>query len=231
MNKNISDFKKEVDNLRTRYVESNQKDWLLFAISLNKLAETYHAQGLSDEAKLYKDEYNSIIANVQGPNGQSEYFPFAFACEPDDSDEINKWVEKERESRESLNYGGSITQYAKVVYTLCEFLWPPIQCDNFPIEKERLRWAKIKYKEALDLLLPKQESVIEKERLYMLIVISLKLSECERELNNMDKARNYSLLPLIYWAQNSKEEGMDCDMDFIMELCKTLIKKHQENLR
>lgn len=231
MKNNISELKKEVDNLRARYVKSGQIDWLLFAISLNTLAETYRAQGMSSEAKICQDEYNSIIAKVQDSKGQSVIFSYVPACMYDDAADINEWAEKERESRESLNYGGSVTQYAKVVYTLCEYLWPPIQCDNFPVEKERLRWAKIKYKEALDLLLPKQESVIEKERLYMLIVISLKLSECERELNNMDKARNYSLLPLIYWAQNSKEEGMDCDMDFIMELCKTLIKKHQENLR
>lgn len=228
MEKNISELKKEVDNLRSRYVESNQIDWLLFAISLNILAETYRAQGMSGEAKLYQDEYNSIMAKVRENNAQNELFPDAPLCGYADSHVIQTWVEKERESREALAHGGSIIQYAKVVNALCECLWPAIHCDNFPIGRDRLIWAEMKYKEALDILLPQKESVIETERLYMLIVISIKLSECERELNNMDKARNYSLLPLIYWAQNSKEKGMDCNMDYVMELCKTLIKKHQE---
>lgn len=227
---NISKLIIEVDKLRTRYIKTEGKDWLLLAFTLKSLSETYRSLGMIGEARTYNEEYNSIIEKTQVINARCECLPEASICAFDDSDVIKSWAEKERKSREAIMKGGSVTKYAKTVNVLCGYLWPPIQSDNYPIGKERLEWAHMKYKEALDQLLSHQNMEnIDKEGLFMIIVISLKLSECERELDNLDKARNYSLLSLYYLAQNNIIDEKEINMGYVAELCMTIIKKHHNN--
>lgn len=228
---NLSALEKEVKESRAQYIESNGAEWLLLALSLRDLSEAYRTYGMSNEAKACQNEYYSVMSAVHNNASKCECIKDSSNLKNNDIEAIKLWAKKECESREALKQGGSVVKYAKTVNALCEFLYPPIKCDGFPIGRERLEWAQMKYKEALDYLVDNQEDKdIDKERLYLIIIISLKYSECEQELGNKDNARKYSLLPLLYLAKNFDNEtelGSNNNLSFIVDLCKLIIQKYQ----
>lgn len=225
----LSEIEAEVSNARTRYINSDGEEWLELSLALKAVYETYRAQNMNDKATACYKEYTSVIGDAQGKMVSHLRLSDRNADLFDDSEEIQIWAEKERKSRNALKTGGSPIEYAKIVYALCECLCPSVQSDICPIEKVRLEWAKLKYHEALEALLAYEESKdLGQEQLYMIIVISLKYSECERVLGNTTLARSYSLFPLLYLAQNINKDNGDIssiNWDYVASLCKTLINK------
>lgn len=220
----LSNVEAEVVKARARYIESDGAEWLLLSLALKTLSDAYSVHKMFDEANACLREYDSVKEKALGKMTSHLRVSDNSECLVDDSDEIRLWADKEYKSRQSLKEGGSAIDYAKTVFALCNSLWPPIQSDMCPIDKARLEWAKIKYCEALDALLSKPvEQSREKERIYYIIVISLKYSECEWALGNMAMAINYSRFPLRYIAQNANKESWDLssiNWDFVAKLCK-----------
>lgn len=216
---NISEIQDEVAVARSRYLASDGAEWVRLVLALKSLSEAYCAQEMFDEAGACDKESNTILGKVQdritSPLHLSQSTESVYAY----FDETCHWAKKAEESRKALEEGGSPIKYAKTVNALCEYLCLSGQP----------KIALLKYEEALQVLLTKSTSNnLEREHVYLIIVILLKASECALDLGDEALSRSYSVYPLLYLAENVEREGWDTssiNWSYVADLCKSLINK------
>lgn len=213
----ISELKDEVLRARKVYVGSEEKEWVMLALSLRELSDAYFKEKHYVKAAACREEYAIVIKKAGEKANDANILPLLMTGQDYNCyDKTSKWAEIAEEYKKNLSDGASPVQYAEAVNALCEFLCVSGQ----------YQMASIEYKEALNVLLTGSDEDVP-GRMNLLIVLSLRAAMCAIKQGDTKPVLDFSVLPLLYIAtKGGVADGEEIDWQFVEKLCVEILAKY-----
>ena len=217
----MTDFEKletEVEMAKEAYMASNNEDWLGYVVSLKALSEAYKSDNQIGKSLRCDREVQNVL---EGKNMYMESM-FTQLSEVDISSEnfakISEWAERVAECKKALSDGYPVTEYAKGVIALGEYLLLAQMPDV----------ALVVFDEALGIILPASENNPDDTNIdYYAVVVMLRAAHCAMISKHKLLFKNYSLASLYYLANrlSGREPYNFQEWPYVTQLCKELIDK------